>query len=156
MRIRIEGHDLPGRDCGGSGDFPGYRNIHVGVQRRDQPAQWLDLQPGDAPMVTWSLDCTAASVVDGTLDARGLYIQGGPRQRFIYLSWGEIDGGGMFTMFRRAKLWLDGVDARTAHAAIATGTLHAELGLTDTHGHPLCAGVRPPKVTWLVRLASTG
>jgi Family of unknown function (DUF5990) len=151
VRICIEGHDLPGRDCGGSGDFPGYGNIHVGVQRRDQPTQWLDLQPGDAQAVTWSLDCVAASVVDGTLDARGPHIQGGPGRRFIYLSWGEMDGDGAFKMFRRAKLWLDGVDASIAHAAIAAGTLYAELGLTDGKGHPLCAAVRPPKVTWFVR-----
>jgi hypothetical protein len=62
-----------------------------------------------------------------------------------------MDGGGAFTMFRRAKLWLDGVDGSTAHAAIAAGTLCAQVGLTYAKGHPLCAAVRPPKVTWLVR-----
>jgi hypothetical protein len=148
VRIRIEGNDLPGRDCGSSGDFPGYRNIHVGVQRRDQPTQWLDLQPGDAPAVTWNLDCTAATVTDGSLEVRGPYIQGGPGRRFIYLSWGEVNDTGAFTMFRRAKLWLDGVEAPTAHAAVAAGSLTARLGLTDARGHPLCAAVRPPKVTW--------
>jgi hypothetical protein len=151
VRIRIEGHNLPGRDCTAGVGFPAYHNIHVGVQRRDQPAQWLDLQPGDALAVAWSLECTAATVVDGTLDARGPYIQGGPRRRFIYLSWGEIDGGGVFTMIRRAKLWLDGVDASTAHAAVAAGALCAQVGLIDAKGHPLCAAVRPPKVIWLVR-----
>ena len=150
MRIRIEGHDLPGRDCAGSDDFPGYRNIHVAVQRRDQPNQWLDLQPGDALAVTWNLDCGTATMTDETLDVRGSHIQGGPGRRFIYLSWGEIDGTGAFTMFRRAKLWLDGVDAATAQAAIAAGTLTAQLGLPDAKGHPLCAAVRPPKVAWSV------
>ncbi|MFE9658275.1 DUF5990 family protein [Micromonospora sp. NPDC006431] len=148
MRIRIEGHDLPGRDCGGSDDFPGYRNIHVGVQRRERPTQWLDLQPGDAAAVRWDLDCTAATVTKGGLDVRGPYIQGGPGRRFIYLSWGEVDRTGTFTMFRRAKLWIDGVENSTAHAAISGGRLIARLGLTDAKGHPLCAAVRPPKVTW--------
>jgi hypothetical protein len=101
--------------------------------------------------VTWNLDCIAASIVDGTLDARRPHIQGGPVRRFIYLAWGEMDDDGAFTMFRRAKLWLDGVDARTAHAAIAVGELSAQVGLTDAKGHPLFAAVRPPKVTWLVR-----
>ena len=148
MRIRIEGHDLPGRDCGGSDDFPGYRNIHVGVQRRDRPTEWLDLQPGDAPTVTWHLDCAAATVTGGGLDVRGPYIQGGPGRRFVYLSWGEVDDTGIFTMFRRAKLWLDGVEPATAHAAIASDRLTARLGLTDAKGHPLCAAVRPPRVIW--------
>ncbi len=148
MRIRIKGHDLPGRDCGGSGDFPATANIHVGVQGRNRPNQWLDLQPGDALAVMWNLDCDAATVADGMLDVRGSHIQGGPGRRFIYLAWGEMDGSGTFRMFRRAKLWLDGVDAATAEAAIAAGTLTAQLGLTDAKGHPLCAAVRPPKVTW--------
>lgn len=155
MRIRIEGHDLPGRDCAGGAGFPGYRNVHVGVQRRDQPGRWLGLQPGDATTVSWELECTAWSVIDGGLDVRGPYVQGGPGRRFIYLSWGELSpgeagGAGTFTMFRRAKLWLDGVDAATARAAVAAGTLTARLGLTDAKGHPLCASVRPPAVTWTV------
>jgi len=147
VRIRIEGHDLPGRDCGPGGDFPGYRNIHVGVQRRDRPDEWLDLQPGDAATVAWTLDCPTATVTGGTLDVRGPYVQGGPGRRFVYLSWGQLDGGA-FTMFRRAKLWLDGVGAATAHAAVESGTLTGRLGLTDARGHPLCAAVRPPRITW--------
>jgi hypothetical protein len=142
VRIHIEGYDLPGRDV------PGRRNVHVGVQRRGRPAELLDLQPGDTAMATWTLDCAAATVIDGCLDARGPYIQGGPRQRFIYLSWGEVDDVGAFVMFRRAKLWLDGVDTATAQAAIANGRLTASLGLTDAEGCPLCATVRPPKIAW--------
>jgi hypothetical protein len=148
VQFRIEGHDLPGRACGPGDGFPGYRNIHLGVQRRDRPTEWLDLQPGDAPSVAWTLECTAATVTDGGIDVRGPYIQGGPGRRFIYLSWGEIDDAGRFTMFRRAKLWLDGVEVSTAHAAVAGGRLVARLGLTDAKGHPLCAAVRPPKVAW--------
>ncbi|MGQ5261037.1 DUF5990 family protein [Micromonospora sp. ZYX-F-536] len=51
-------------------------------------------------------------------------------------------------MFRRATLRLDGVDATTAHAAAAAGSLTARPGLTDAKGQPLRAAVRPPKVTW--------
>lgn len=142
MQIRIEGHDLPGRD------FQGHRNVHVGVQRRDRPAELLDLQPGDAAMATWTLDCTAATIIGGCLDVRGPCIQGRPGQRFIYLSWGEVDDVGAFVMFRRAKLWLDGVDAATAQTVIATGRLTATLGLTNAEGGPLCASVRPPKIAW--------
>jgi len=36
MQIRIEGSDPPGRQCAGRGDFPGYENVHVGVQRRNR------------------------------------------------------------------------------------------------------------------------
>lgn len=36
MQLRIEASDLPGRTCGSGDDFPGYTNIHVGVQRRER------------------------------------------------------------------------------------------------------------------------
>ena len=52
VRIHIEGTDLPGRSCGPSPDRPGgHQNIHVGVQRRNKPDEWLELQPGDAESV---------------------------------------------------------------------------------------------------------
>ena len=36
LRIRIEATDLPGRSCGPGPDAPdGYKNVHVGVQRRN-------------------------------------------------------------------------------------------------------------------------
>ncbi|WP_027342403.1 DUF5990 family protein [Hamadaea tsunoensis] len=149
MRIRIEGHDLPGLNCGpGTNNFPGYDNIHVGVQRKDKPGDLLDPQPGDAGHVTWDLDTTAATMLDGRLDVRGPYISGAPGGRFIYLSWGSLDSAGGFGMFRRAKLQLDAVDPDTARTALDTGLLTGTLGLTDRHGHPLCASVRPPVITW--------
>ena len=30
-------------------------------------------------------------------------------RRFIYLSWGSVDDAREFTLFRRAKLWLDAI-----------------------------------------------
>jgi hypothetical protein len=44
MQIRIEGRDLPGRSCASGPNFPGYENIHVGVQRRARPSEHLDLR----------------------------------------------------------------------------------------------------------------
>jgi hypothetical protein len=51
-------------------------------------------------------------------------------------------------MFRRAKLWLDAIDSATLDAARRYGSLIAHLELTDTNGHPLCASVRPPLISW--------
>ena len=101
VRIRIVGVQLPGRECGAGGDFPGYSNIHIGVQRKYHREELLDLHPGDAATAVWTFDC----VVDGT-DVRGSYIQGPPGGRFIYLTWGTVDDSGRFTLFRRAKLCL--------------------------------------------------
>ncbi|MBO3750522.1 hypothetical protein J5X84_30980 [Streptosporangiaceae bacterium NEAU-GS5] len=147
MLIRIEASDLPGRECGPAPGFPGYRDIHVGVQRRDRPGELLDPQPGDAATATWNLQVTATPAGSGW-DLRGPHVQGRPGGRFVYLSWVTMDGGGSFTMFRRAKLWLDVVDPEVLAAAVAGGSLVARLGLTDAKGHPLCASVRPPVVQW--------
>ena len=143
VHIRIEARDLPGRSCG-----LGYANIHVGVQRRGAPNELLQLVPGDATAAEWTLDCTVAEAASG-VDMRGPYIQGPPGGRFIYLSWGTVEES-RFTMFRRAKLWLDAVPPEVMRDAVAHGVLVGRLGLTDRQGNPLCASVRPPAIEWLV------
>lgn len=115
------------------------------VQRRNNPREWLDLQPGDAASVSWEFD---ADVTDreGNLDVLGRYIQGGPGQRFIYLSWGTVSATGEFEMFRRAKLMIADVDDATLRAAAESGRLVGRFGLTDAKGNPSCA--RLPGVPW--------
>jgi hypothetical protein len=147
VQIRIEGTDLPGRSCGPSPERRGgYGNVHVGVQRRNDPRRWLDLQPGDAESAIWMFEGVATQGPDG-IDLGGPYIQGGPRQRFIYLSWGTL-ANSEFTMFRRAKLRIADIDLTTLHAAVRSGLLVARLGLTDPKGNPTCATVSPADVQW--------
>jgi hypothetical protein len=81
-------------------------------------------------------------------DIRGSQIHGTPLRRFIYLTWGVVDDSGAFTMFRRAKLWLDAVDLTLMTKAIDCGLLIGALGLKDAEGWPLCASVRPPHIHW--------
>ncbi|MEU9890117.1 DUF5990 family protein [Sphaerisporangium sp. NPDC051011] len=145
--IRIEGRDLPGRDCPQAPNFPGYRNIHVGVQRRDRPGELLGLHPGDAPDVVWELEVTATRTESGW-DFRGPYVQGRPGGRFVYLSWGTVDDAGAFSTFRRAKLCFDGIPEAVLNARTNGARLVARLRLTDSHGQPLCAAVRPPLIEW--------
>jgi hypothetical protein len=49
-------------------------------------------------------------------------------------------------MFRRAKLMLEHLDP----TVLEGHTVEARLGLTDAKGHPRCAAVRPPDITWTV------
>lgn len=49
---------------------------------------------------------------------------------------------------RRAKLWLDAIPPDVLDSAVDLGLLVGRLGLTDSQGHPLCAGVRPPLIEW--------
>jgi hypothetical protein len=70
------------------------------------------------------------------------------------LSWGTVDGGGVFTLFRAAKLWLSDVDSSVLQEAMQPDhRLVGSLGLTDRKGHPLCASVRPPTIVWSAKSA---
>jgi Family of unknown function (DUF5990) len=148
VHIRIEGRDLPGNSCGPSPDSPGgYQNIHVGVQRRNHRDELLGLVSADAPSARWTMDCTAVRSPDG-FDLKGPYIQGPPGGRFIYLSWGTVDGADVFTLFRRAKLWFGAIPPTVIDDAVDRGLLLGRVGLTDPKGNPLCAAVRPPVIEW--------
>ena len=126
----------------------GHRNIHAGVQRRNRREELLGLVSADAATASWTLDCsvdTGGAVPDVT----GPYIQGRRGGRFIYLSWVTVDDANSATMFRRAKLWLDGgVPSETLIGAARHGRLVGRLGLSDAKGNPLCASVRPPLIEW--------
>ncbi|MGI8685814.1 MAG: DUF5990 family protein [Acidimicrobiales bacterium] len=149
MRIRIEGSDLPGDSCRPSPDVSGgYRDIHVGVQQRNRRDELLGLVPAGAPSATWTLDCRAERSASG-VDLRGPHIQGPPGGRFVYLSWVTVGSDDSFTLFRRAKLWLDAVPPAVLDEAVEGGLLVGRLGLTDGKGNPLCAGVRPPLIEWV-------
>lgn len=148
MWLRIEGYDLPGRVCAAGGDFPGARNVHVAVQRKDKPGELLDVQPGDAGCVAWELECEAFTDADGTLTLRGRHIQNRLGGRFVYVSWGEVDDQGAFHMFRRAKLLLSRVDPQVMAAAVASGTLVARMRMTDAKGHPAISHMQPPNLVW--------
>jgi hypothetical protein len=144
VRIRIEGTDLPGRRSGGEADALRLGNVHVGVQRK---AEVVDRVRADAPAATWHLDVGTRDV-DGLLDVGGPWVQGRPGARFLYLSWGTVEGD-RFTMFRRAKLLFGDIPTALLRAAHdGGGVLVARLGLTDEHGGPRCARVRPPDVHW--------
>ena len=142
MLLRIIGTDLPGRGCGDR------TNVHVGIQRKREPDQVVS---ADEERAVFTAEIT---VVDrnGTPDFRGPCVQGRPGDRFVYLTWGDVDtndGSASFAMFRRAKLMLAAVDPETVRSADQPGTaLEARLTLTDACGLPRCAALRPPEITW--------
>ena len=147
MRIRIEGHDLPGRRAGAAADRLRLGGVRVGVQRGREVVEQV---PVTAASAVWQFT-VAAREVDGLLDVGGPWVHGRPGARFLYLSWGGDDGTG-FAMFRRAKLMFGDVPAALLLSAYrGDGVLAGSLGLTDAYGEPVCARVRPPDVVWTLR-----
>lgn len=141
MRVVVVGTDLPGRTFH-DGDGVPVDKVHVGVQVGRDP---VDLVRGDAPEARWSLDVRVVTADDGGLDCRGPAVHGRRGERFLYLTWGDVQPGGTFAMFRRAKLVLERVDpALVRRAAAGGGALTATVRLADGCGGPRCARVDPP------------
>jgi hypothetical protein len=145
--VRIEGTDLPGRRAGAEGDRLRLGNVHVGVQRKSDVVERV---PATADGARWEFD-VASREVDGLLDVGGPWVHGRPGARFLYLSWGAVDGEA-FAGFRRAKLMFGDIPTellRRAHDG--DGVLVGALGLTDADGLPRCARVRPSDIAWTLR-----
>ena len=145
VRVVVIGTDLPGRTfCAPDGDP--LDDVHVAVQVGDRPE---GLVRGDASQARWELDVRTVIDADGQLDFRGPAVHGKRGERFIYLTWGNLGINGSFEMFRRAKLMLNLVDAGlVGQAAAAEAALVATVRLTDDVGHPRCARVDPPAISW--------
>lgn len=145
MRVVIIGVNMPGSVfCRPDGS--GMQNVHVGVQLRREPAQ---LVRADATEARWEFDVDAVRT-NGLLDFRGPAVQGKLGERFIYLTWGDVDAAHGFKMFRRAKLMLDGIEPDLIETAARLGRLAATVDLTDELGGPRCARVDPPAIAWSV------
>ena len=132
---------MSSRECGP------YKNVSVGLQEFKNTVQVVR---GDAERAVWEAEVTVGRAADGQSVARGPAIHGPRTERFLYLVWtgsGPTGEG----MFRRAKLPLDAVSDDVFDAVVATGhPLLGEVGLTDRHGMPLCASVRPPLIRWSI------
>ena len=147
MLIDIVGRNLPGaswrREDGSIVD-----DVHVGLQVRREPT---GVVRGDAAHARWE---TTVVVVDqdGTLDFRGPAVHGKRGERFLYITWGTVGREGVFEMFRRAKLMLDGIPTDLVRGAAGDGALRliADVDLTDECGGPRCARVERPHLTWSV------
>ena len=148
VRLRIVGTDLPGRTfCPDDDTGELRRNVHVGVQRRQEV---VDAVPGDAPNATFDLEIELRRGRDGRPDPGGPFVHGRPGARFVYLSWGTVGEDGSFAMFRRLKLWLRGLDPELLEGAAEGRRLEAHLGLTDEREGPRCGGALPEAVDWRV------
>ena len=137
MLLQIRGHHLPGRAWQSSREC--YDNVHVGIQVGREPRE---LVRGDAESPSWTIPLDVV-VREGGLDFCGSAVQGRHGARFVYLTWGDVDADGSFTMFRRAKLML----ADLAPLVAETDHVVARVDLTDECGGPRCARLRPPALT---------
>ena len=145
MLVRIEGSELPGRGAGAEAERLRLGNAHVGVQRKSDVVERV---PVTAERARWEFEVVTREV-DGLLDVGGPWVHGRPGARFLYLSWGAVDGD-VFAMFGRSKLMFGDIPTAVLRDGYQHGgLLVGELGLTDEHGGPRCARVRD--IVWTRR-----
>jgi hypothetical protein len=145
--VEIRGTDLPGRRCDPSLDGGMCENVHVGLWNRKGP---VELVSGDARVARWELELTVRRDEEGALDFGGPFVAGGRGERSLKLVWGMLGRDDSFDVFRAAKLRLSDLDSSLVEEALGSGgRLVCALGLTDEHGLPRCARVRPPDVAWM-------
>jgi Family of unknown function (DUF5990) len=150
IRVEIHGIDMPGRTCGPRPDGGTYEDIHVGLKRRNDT---IDLVPGDAADARWAVDVTVRDVGDGH-DFGGPFVSGDRSDRHLGLRWLGRERDGSLELFRGAKIRLVDVDPGLVDQALDLDrTLVATVDLTDEHGWPRCARVRPPAIRWTVAQA---
>lgn len=145
MLTSIVGFNLPGCVFGRP-DGSLMNNVHVGLQVGREPAE---LVKADASEARWDFVIEAV-IREGQPDFRGRAVHGKRGDRFLYLTWGEVNHDDGFEMFRRAKLMLNRIDENVMQSAIAEGRLLARIDLTSDDGGPRCARVDPPAIEWSV------
>lgn len=142
LKIRLVGEGLQGP----GGDDPD--SLQVGIQRK---AEVVDLVPWTAPTATFSLSAEVIATDSGEPDFRGPYVHGKRGDRFLYLSWGEVDREGSFGMVQRMKIKLGSLDPPLIERALATGaTLQGTFPLANQAGNPSSGTVKPEFIAWTV------
>lgn len=118
---------------------------HLGISRR---AEVLDIVSTEESGARFR---ATVDVIDKPAgwDFRGPYVFGKPGERFLYLNWGSRTVHGWHSgNGGRIKLHLGFVSHADLEAAIAGGTLVAELTLCNEAGEPRFATVRAPALVW--------
>jgi hypothetical protein len=143
LTVTIEGFEMPGRSCAPDDAGETYENVHVGVQRKTEPEK---LVAGDEKSPAWTFPVDVRPPVDGRPDIGGPYVHGKRGERFLYLTWGTVDGEA-FEMFRRAKLVFADCPADVLDEALEQGGLHIRVRMRDGKRNPRCARVRDAQWT---------
>ena len=148
IAIEIVGTDLPGKSCGPAPDGEWYDDVRVGIARGTDT---VELVPGDADIARWSFDIDLAIDDEERLDQRGPFVLGPRGGRYLGLRWLRTNADGDSVVFRGAKFRLFEMEPALYEEAMGEGRrLTGTLGLTDEHGWPRCATVRPPIIRWTV------
>ena len=139
LNIQLIGHGLGDRKSG----------LHLGMQRGSEV---VDPVPATAGTVLFALTVEVTPIgAGGEFDTRGPYVHGRRGDRFLYLSWGEVDPDGAYGMVMRTKIGLGTIAPDLVTRALESGaTLRGTLSLVDAAGKPVSGTVPAERIAWIV------
>jgi len=131
--IQIRCHNLPG--C----RFDQRTAVRLGIQKGKDV---VDDVPADTPDVIFTVPLRVErSSATGQPNFLGPFAQGAPRERFIYLCWGERQGDA-WDGFRRVKVHLKHLTWEQVEAALQQGQpIGFSFDMTDAKGGPSCGSL---------------
>ena len=140
ITILLHCTELPGRHVGGSS------TMRLGIQKGKDV---IDDVVADGEALTFPCVLRVERNTEtGKPNFLGPYAQGTPKERFIYLCWGQRIAGGWVGV-GRAKIQLNGIEWHAVEHAMTSGQpIEAVLNMTDKKGRPLCASVPKDKINW--------
>jgi hypothetical protein len=148
VTFQFECCDLPGTKSEQS------RNLRLGIQKgkaatAEVEAAVAATAAADAPVARFQFVLQAKPDPDnGQPVFTGLYAQGTPADRFVYLCWGERNGQQWQTTMR-VKIPLRHLTWEQVQRASSTGQpIKAVLRMTETAGRPITATIKSGNIEW--------
>jgi len=144
LNIHLIGQGMSDRQSG----------LHLGMQHGSDV---IDPVLATAGPVSFALTVEVTTIGDGeTVDVRGPYVHGKRGDRFLYLSWGEVDRDGRIGMAMRTKIKLQSIPPDLITRALKSdSTLRGTLSLVDVAGNPVSGTIPPERIHWSI-VATSG
>lgn len=146
ITIKLICKDLPGTEFHDEAKGLHYRNVHLGIQHKEDV---IDIVPGDSKTAEFAPVFIVAPIGDGSTNFTGPFAKGTKTERFFYLNWGVLVRPGIIHQFRRTKIHLSHLKWKDVERATkANKPITATISLTDDKGWPLCASVKSTHIKW--------
>ena len=139
ITLKIRCYNLPGVQVG-------ERNaVRLGIQKRQEVMEDV---AADAEEALFVAPIRVEFKATGTANFLGPFVHGTPKERFIYLCWGERTKE-QWEGFGRVKLQLLSIPHALLYRASDTNSpLEVSINMTDEKGKPIFATIKERQLFW--------
>ena len=122
--------------------------VRLGIQNRQEV---IDDVAMDAKEAVFIAPVRVEIKESGILNFLGSFVHGNPKEKFIYLCWGERnkENGGYWIGFSRAKLQLLTISPTLIFRALDNNIpLEVDINMLDDKGKIICATIKEKQLLW--------